>query len=71
MSKKFTLEEIGEIAIDLAVDNSIEGALAHNAALVMLVERVKLISEEGNLVVKLAEQCKVIPIDRNKGKKRR
>jgi len=65
--KEFTLKEIGEMAIALTIKNPQTLDKIHNGALVMLVERARLLAEKEELDGKLADN-NVVSINKNRDK---
>jgi len=63
--KKFTLEEIGEMALALTIKHPQTLDKIHNGALVMLCERARLLSEIEEAQGKLADN-NVVSINKNK-----
>jgi len=65
--KTFTLKEIGEMAIALTIKSPQTLDKIHNGALVMLVERARLLAEKEELDGKLADN-NVVSINKNRDK---
>jgi len=63
--KKFTLEEIGEMALALTIKKPQTLDKIHNGALVMFCERARLLAEKEDLEGKLADN-NVVSINKNK-----